>query len=124
MDEAAKAVQATFDAAEKELRNAREAVVEAKEDCKRKMSLECDNCKNLKCKEAEENCKGHLDAAGKWISKNILAPVSAIAVNTFLSTFCYEIITAFWFVQIELALTPISPLTTKIYIMQEFPLQK
>ena len=95
LDEAAKAVQATFDAAEKELRNAREAVVEAKEDCKRKMSLECDNCKNLKCKEAEENCKGHLDAAGKWISKNILAPVSAIAVNTFLSTFCYEIITAF-----------------------------
>ena len=88
------------------------------------MSLECDNCKNLKCKEAEENCKGHLDAAGKWISKNILAPVSAIAVNTFLSTFCYEIITAFWFVQIELALTPISPLTTKIYIMLEFPLQK
>ena len=88
------------------------------------MSLECDNCKNLKCKEAEENCKGHLDAAGKWISKNILAPVSAIAVNTFLSTFCYEIITAFWFVRIELALTPISPLTTKIYIMQEFPLQK
>ena len=69
--------------------------MEAKEDCKRQMSLKCDNCKNLKCKEAEENCKGHLDVAGKWISKNILAPVSAIAVKYFLSTFYHEIITAF-----------------------------
>ncbi|CAH3028156.1 unnamed protein product [Porites evermanni] len=83
LDEAAKAVQATFDAAEKELRNAREAVVEAKEDCKRQMSLKCDNCKNLKCKEAEENCKGHLDAAGKWISKNILAPVGKAVKKVF-----------------------------------------
>ena len=76
MDEAAKSVRAAFDVAEKTLSDAREAVVRAKEDCKRKMQLKCDNCKSLKCKQAENNCKGFLDAAGKWISKNILAPVS------------------------------------------------
>lgn len=31
------------------------------------MSLKCDNCKSLKCKQAEKNCKGFLDDAGKWI---------------------------------------------------------
>jgi len=75
LDEAAKAVRAAFDAAEKELRDARQSVIDAKEDCKRKMSLKCDNCKDLKCKEAANNCKNFLDAAGKWISKNVLAPV-------------------------------------------------
>ena len=75
LDEAAKAVRAAFDAAQRELANARQAVIDAKEECKRKMSLKCDNCKNLKCKEAEKNCKGFLDAAGKWITKNVLAPV-------------------------------------------------
>ena len=68
-------MRAAFDAAQEELANARKAVVEEKEECKRKMSLKCDNCKDLKCKEAEKNCKGFLDAAGKWISKNALAPV-------------------------------------------------
>ena len=58
------------------MREARESVVKAKEDCKRKMSLKCDNCKSLKCKQAEKDCKGFLDAAGKWISKNVLAPVN------------------------------------------------
>lgn len=75
LDQAAKSVKAVFDAAQKELADARQSVINAKEDCKRKMSLKCDNCKNLKCKEAEKNCKGFLDAAGKWISKNVLAPV-------------------------------------------------
>ena len=31
------------------------------------MALKCDNCKKLKCAQAERNCKGFLDAAGKWI---------------------------------------------------------
>ena len=31
------------------------------------MSLKCDKCRDLKCKQAERNCKGFLDAAGKWI---------------------------------------------------------
>ncbi len=31
------------------------------------MTLKCDNCKKLKCAQAERNCKGFLDAAGKWI---------------------------------------------------------
>ena len=78
LDEAAKSVKAAFDAAEKELADARQSIINAKEDCKRKMSLKCDNCKNLKCKEAERNCKGFLDAAGKWISKNVLAPVCVL----------------------------------------------
>ena len=76
LDAAAKAVRAAFDAAEKKLREAREAVVKAKEDCKRKMSLKCDNCKNLKCKEAKEACEDHLDEAGKFISKNVISPVN------------------------------------------------
>ena len=75
LDEAAKSVRAAFDAGEKALADARQSVINAKEDCKRKMSLKCDNCKNLKCKEAESNCQGHLDDAGKFISENVLAPV-------------------------------------------------
>ena len=31
------------------------------------MSLKCDRCKDLKCKQAERNCKGFLDKVGKWI---------------------------------------------------------
>ena len=60
-------MRAAFDAAEKKLRDARNHVIEKKAECKRKMSLKCDRCKNLKCKQAERNCKGFLDAAGKWI---------------------------------------------------------
>ena len=60
-------MRAAFDAAEKKLRDARNHVIEKKAECKRKMSLKCDKCKNLKCKQAERNCKGFLDAAGKWI---------------------------------------------------------
>ena len=78
LDAAADAVKGAFDAAQKELASARQSVIEKKEECKRKMSLKCDNCKNLKCKEAERNCKGFLDAAGKWISKNVLAPVCVL----------------------------------------------
>ena len=71
-------MKAAFDAAEQELANARQSVINAKEDCKRKMSLKCDNCKSLKCMEAERDCKGKLDAAGKWISQNIIAPVCGV----------------------------------------------
>ena len=60
-------MKAAFDAAEKSLSDARKDVLEKKAECKRKMSLKCDNCKNLKCKQAEDNCKEFLDAAGKWI---------------------------------------------------------
>ena len=67
LDKAAKSVKEAFDAAEKALADARKSVVEKKEECKRKMSLKCDNCKSLKCKQAEKNCKGFLDEAGKWI---------------------------------------------------------
>jgi len=67
LDDAAKAVKAAFDAAQKKLQDARNHVIEKKAECKRKMSLKCDRCKNLKCKQAERNCKGFLDAAGKWI---------------------------------------------------------
>ena len=67
LDAAAKAVDGAFKEAQKQLRSAQDKVIGAKEDCKRKMSLKCDNCKNLKCAQAEKNCKGFLDAAGKWI---------------------------------------------------------
>ncbi|KAJ7381185.1 hypothetical protein OS493_004785 [Desmophyllum pertusum] len=67
LDAAAKSVKAAFDAAKKSLQDAQNAVLEKKAECKRKMSLKCDNCKNLKCKQAKDNCKGFLDAAGKWI---------------------------------------------------------
>ena len=67
LDAAAKAVKGAFDEAQKKLAEAREAVIREKENCKRKMALKCDNCKKLKCAQAERNCKGFLDKAGKWI---------------------------------------------------------
>ncbi|KAK3701098.1 hypothetical protein QZH41_015878, partial [Actinostola sp. cb2023] len=67
LDAAAKAVKGAFEAAQKELGNARRTVIEKKAECKRKMSLKCDKCKDLKCKQAETNCKGALDKFGKWI---------------------------------------------------------
>ena len=42
------------------------------------MSLKCDRCKDLKCKQAERNCKGFLDKVGKWIGGVVNA-----AGNTF-----------------------------------------
>ena len=42
-----------------------------KDNCGRKMQLKCDNCRTLKCKEAESGCKGFLDKAGKWIGDKI-----------------------------------------------------
>ena len=42
------------------------------------MQLNCDNCKSLKCKQAEDDCKGFMDAAGKWIGK-ALSSVSLVA---------------------------------------------
>lgn len=71
-------MRAAFDAAEKSLQDAQQAVLEEKENCKRAMSLKCDNCKNLKCKKAEDDCKGFMDAAGKWIGK-ALSSVSDIS---------------------------------------------
>ena len=67
LDAAAKAVKGAFDEAQRRLSDARNAVIREKENCKRKMTLKCDNCKKLKCAQAERNCKGFLDAAGKWI---------------------------------------------------------
>ena len=63
------------DAAEKSLQDAQRAVIEKKEECIKKLELGCDSCKSLKCKQAEDDCKGFMDAAGKWIGK-ALAPVS------------------------------------------------
>ena len=60
-------MKGAFDAAQKQLQNARNDVVAKKEQCKRELQLKCDKCKELKCKEAENNCKGFLDKAGKWI---------------------------------------------------------
>ena len=67
LDAAADAVDKAFKEAQAQLRSAQDKVIKAKEDCKRKMSLKCENCRNLKCRQAEKNCKGFLDAAGKWI---------------------------------------------------------
>ena len=60
VDKAMKAAQAT-------LRSKVEDVKAAKRRCKEIMQLKCSNCYSLKCKEAENNCKGFLDKAGKWI---------------------------------------------------------
>ena len=60
-------MKGAFDEAQKKLAEAREAVIREKENCKRKMALKCDNCKKLKCAQAERDCKGFLDSAGKWI---------------------------------------------------------
>lgn len=60
-------MKGAFEAAQKSLSDARRKVIGAKEDCKRKMSLKCDKCKNLKCQQATRNCKGALDKFGKWI---------------------------------------------------------
>lgn len=67
LDVAAEAVKSAFNEAQKKLADARSAVIKAKEDCKRKMVLKCDNCRKLKCAQAVVNCKGFLDKAGKWI---------------------------------------------------------
>ena len=48
-------------------------VKRAKADCIEKLKLKCSNCYALKCKEAENNCKGFLDKAGKWIGGAINA---------------------------------------------------
>ena len=60
-------MKGAFDSAQKALSDARNDVVAKKEKCKRDLQLKCDNCKKLKCREAENNCKGFLDKAGKWI---------------------------------------------------------
>ena len=73
LDEAAKAVRAAFEAAKKSLQDAQRAVTEKKEECKRKLEIDCDNCKSLKCKQAEEGCKDFLDDAGKWIGDTATA---------------------------------------------------
>ena len=73
LDEAAAAVKGAFEAAQRKLRGAQDAVRRKKEDCKRKMSLKCDKCRSLKCKKAENDCKGFLDKAGKWIGGAINA---------------------------------------------------
>lgn len=73
MDEAAAAVKGAFDEAQRKLRGAQDDVRRKKEECKRKMSLKCDRCRDLKCKKAQNDCKGFLDKAGKWIGGAINA---------------------------------------------------
>ncbi|XP_048580608.1 uncharacterized protein LOC5507741 isoform X2 [Nematostella vectensis] len=79
LDEAAAWVKGAFEAAQKKLSDARNHVIEKKAECKRKMSLKCDNCKRMQCARAERNCKGALDAAGKWIGGVINAAGKWIA---------------------------------------------
>jgi len=67
LDAAAKAVKGAFEEAQAKLSSARQSVIQKKEECKQKMSLKCDRCKDMKCKEATRNCKGALDKFGKWI---------------------------------------------------------
>ena len=53
------------------------------------MTLKCDNCKKLKCAQAERNCKGFLDAAGKWIGgvvnaagkSNLVCPIKNLCLS-------------------------------------------
>ncbi|CAB3978528.1 sushi, von Willebrand factor type A, EGF and pentraxin domain-containing 1-like [Paramuricea clavata] len=73
LDQAASAVKGAFDEAQRKLRGAQDHVKRKKEECKRKMSLKCDRCRDLKCKKAENDCKGFLDKAGKWIGGAINA---------------------------------------------------
>ena len=60
-------MKGAFDSAQKSLQDARNDVVAKKAQCKRELQLKCDKCKELKCKQAEKDCKGFLDKAGKWI---------------------------------------------------------
>lgn len=89
LDEAAAAVKGAFDAAQRRLRGAQEDVKRKKEECKRKMSLKCDRCRSLKCKKAQNDCKGFLDKAGKWIGGAINAVGQEITIyfRTFVPTF-------------------------------------
>ena len=84
LDAAAKAVKGAFDAAQKKLSDARNKVIQEKENCKRKMALKCDNCKKLKCAQAERNCKGWLDAAGKWIGGVVNAAGELPSLSSFI----------------------------------------
>ena len=56
-----------FKDAQKQLRNAIDHVQQKKRECKEKLKLKCSNCYNLKCKKAQDDCKGFLNSAGKWI---------------------------------------------------------
>ena len=67
IENARKAVDKAMKAAQATLRSKVEDVKAAKRRCKEKMQLKCSNCYSLKCKQAEQNCKGFLDKAGKWI---------------------------------------------------------
>ena len=78
LDAAAKSVDAFFEAAQTILQEAQQDVLEEKENCKRKMELDCDSCMALKCQQAEDDCKGFMDEAGKWIGK-ALSSVSDVS---------------------------------------------
>ncbi|XP_066934153.1 uncharacterized protein [Clytia hemisphaerica] len=67
IEKARKAVDQAFKHAQQELRNAVDHVQQKKRECKEKLKIKCSNCYKLKCKQAEQNCKGFLDKAGKWI---------------------------------------------------------
>lgn len=67
IENARKAVDKAMKQAQATLRSKVDDVKAAKRRCKEKMQLKCSNCYSLKCKQAEDNCKGFLDKAGKWI---------------------------------------------------------
>ena len=46
-------------------------MIDKREECKRKMQLKCDDCMDLKCKEAERGCKGFLNDAAEWIGGRV-----------------------------------------------------
>ena len=67
MKKAADAVKGAFDAAERRLRSAREDVMQKKEECRQKMDLECDRCRDLKCKKAKDDCKEFYNSIGSFL---------------------------------------------------------
>ena len=67
IENARKSVDKAFKAAQRTLNEKIEDVKRAKRRCKEIMQLKCSKCYGLKCKQAEDNCKGLLDKAGKWI---------------------------------------------------------
>ncbi|XP_065060118.1 uncharacterized protein LOC135687479 [Rhopilema esculentum] len=67
IEKARKAVDQAFKSAQATLIEKIDDVKRAKQRCKETLKLRCNNCMALKCKEAEENCKGFFDSAKKWI---------------------------------------------------------
>uniref|UniRef100_A0A7M5WWB1 Hemicentin-1 n=2 Tax=Clytia hemisphaerica TaxID=252671 RepID=A0A7M5WWB1_9CNID len=61
IEKARRSVDQAFKAAQKHLRSAISHVQRQKQKCKEKMTLKCNRCHNIKCKETAKKCKGFLD---------------------------------------------------------------